>query len=61
MASGFVTTLLSFAVIASFLLGAGGMWMILKGSDRKRGLLMLAAAAVTIANVFIWVMPVPGH
>ncbi|MDT9597536.1 hypothetical protein [Sphingosinicella rhizophila] len=61
MDSGFVATLLSVAVIAAFLLGAGGMWMIVKGKDRKRGLLMLGAAAVTIANVFIWVSPIPGQ
>jgi peptidoglycan biosynthesis protein MviN/MurJ (putative lipid II flippase) len=57
MESGFAATLLSIAVIASFILGAGGMWLIVKGRDRKRGLLMLAAAAVTVGNVLIWMLP----
>lgn len=57
MASGFVATLFSVAVIASFILGAAGTWLIAKRRDRKRGLLMLAAAAVTLGNVLIWVIP----
>lgn len=57
MESGFIATLLSIAVIASFVLGAGGIWLIVKGRDRKQGLLMLAAAAVTIGNVLIWMLP----
>lgn len=58
MDSGFVATLLSIAVIASFVLGAGGIWLIVKGRDTKRGLLMVAAAAVTIGNVLIWMLPI---
>ena len=60
MGFGFVTTLLSIAMIASFLLAAGGLWMIFKGGDRKRGLLMIGVAAVTIGNVLILTLPGPG-
>ena len=45
---------MSIAVIAALGLGAGGMWLIAKRRDPKRGLLMLAAALVMLANVLIW-------
>jgi hypothetical protein len=57
MQSGLVATLMSIAMIAAFLLAAGGVWMLVKGRDRKRGLLMLLAALVTLGNVLIWVVP----
>ncbi|HEX8640924.1 MAG TPA: hypothetical protein VF704_07175 [Allosphingosinicella sp.] len=40
-------------MIAAFALGVGGLYLILARRDRKRGALMLAAAAVTLANVAI--------
>jgi hypothetical protein len=49
-------TLMSIAVIAAFALAAGGLWMLVKGADRQRGLLMLLAALVTLANVLIWTL-----
>jgi len=49
---------LSVAMIAVFLLASGGVWLIAKQRDRKRGLLMLVAAAVIAANVAIWSLPV---
>jgi hypothetical protein len=52
--------LLSIAVIAAFALGAGGAWLIVKGRDRKRGVLMLVAALVVLANVLIWTLPMPA-
>jgi len=61
MQSGLAATFLSVTVLAAFALGAGGIWMIVKNKDRKRGLLMLLAAAVAAANVLIWVMPLPGQ
>lgn len=45
---------LSLAMLAVFALGAGGVWLIVKRKDRKRGVLMLAAAAVVLVNVAIW-------
>ncbi len=46
--------LLSITMIAAFLLGAGGMWLIAKRRDFRKGLLMLVAAAVFLGNVLIW-------
>ena len=54
MQSGPGAILLSIVMIASFLLFAGGAWMIGKGRDRKKGMLMLVAAAVLLGNVLIW-------
>jgi hypothetical protein len=55
-----VSTLLSIATIAAFLLGAGGMWLIVKRRDAKRGILMLVAALVILGNVLIWSLPPPA-
>ncbi len=52
--SGPASILLSILMLAAFLLGAGGMWMIAKRRDFKRGVLMLVAAAVMLGNVLIW-------
>ena len=52
--SGLVSTLLSIGVIAAFALIAGGLWLVVKGENRKQGLLMLLAAAVLFLNVLIW-------
>jgi hypothetical protein len=54
MQSGPGAILLSIAMIAAFLLGAGGVWMIAKARDRKKGALMLVAALVLLGNVLIW-------
>jgi hypothetical protein len=48
--NGLVPGLLMLAVFA---LMAGGIYMIWKGGDRKRGALMLVAAAVFLGNVLI--------
>ena len=45
---------LGLAMTAAFLLILGGIVMIRRDHDRKRGLLMLGAAAVLIGNVAIW-------
>lgn len=45
---------LSLAMLAVFALAAGGVWLIAKARDRKKGALMLAAAAVLFGNVLIW-------
>jgi hypothetical protein len=46
--------LLSILMIAAFALGAGGMWLIAKRRDFRKGILMLLAAAVVLGNVLIW-------
>jgi len=43
------------AMIAAFLLAAGGVKLILR-EDRKRGALMIAAAAVLVGNVLVWTL-----
>lgn len=49
-------TLLSILMVAAFLLGAGGIYMIVGRRDLKKGLLMLLAAAVALVNVLIWTL-----
>jgi high-affinity Fe2+/Pb2+ permease len=44
------------AMIAAFVLTAGGVKLALAKGDRKRGLLMIAAAAVLVANVLVWTL-----
>ena len=45
---------LALAVISAFLLAFAGFRMVTGRSDRAKGALMLAAAAVLLANVLIW-------
>ena len=45
---------LGLAMVAAFLLVIGGIALIRRDHDRKRGVLMLVAAAVLVANVAIW-------
>ena len=45
------------AMLAVFALGAGGVWLIRKGHDRRKGVLMLVAAAVLLGNVLLWTLP----
>ncbi|HYD38029.1 MAG TPA: hypothetical protein VEA60_10470 [Allosphingosinicella sp.] len=49
-------TALSLAVIASFALIGGGLYLLVARRDRRRGTLMLAAALVLFANVLIWTL-----
>jgi LPXTG-motif cell wall-anchored protein len=48
---------LSLLMLAGVLLGAGGIWLLVKRRDRKRALLMLAASLVMFGNVAIWMVP----
>jgi hypothetical protein len=41
-------------MIAMFACVIGGVWMIVKRGDRKKGALMLVMAAVLLGNVLIW-------
>ena len=54
MQSGPGSILLSVIMIAAFMLGLGGAWMIAKARDRKKGVLMLVAGLVLLGNVLIW-------
>ena len=60
MASGGVTglpaILLSIAMLASFGLIIGGVTLIRRG-ERRKGVLMIVAAAVLVGNVLIWTLP----
>ena len=47
---------LALAMIAAFVLAGFGIRQVVRGQDRKRGLLMLAAALVLLANVLIWTL-----
>ena len=52
----FVSAAMSLAMIAAFLLAAVGARLAMWQGDRKRGLLMLAAAAVLVGNVLVWTL-----
>ena len=45
---------MAIAMIAAFLLLFGGIRLLRQPDNRKRGVLMLVAAAVLIGNVAIW-------
>ena len=47
---------MALAMIAAFVLAAGGAKLALRQEDRKRGLLMIGAAAVLVGNVLIWTL-----
>ena len=47
---------MALAVISSFLLGFAGVRIVIGKADRAKGALMLAAAAVILANVLIWTL-----
>ena len=47
---------MALAMIAAFVLAAGGLKLALQPDNRKRGLLMIAAAAVLVGNVLIWTL-----
>jgi uncharacterized membrane protein len=50
-------TILSLLMLAGLALLAGGIYLIGKKRDPKRGWLMITAAIVMFANVAIWAMP----
>jgi len=47
---------MAIAMIAAFLLVIGGVRLARRKDDRGRGFLMIAAAAVLVANVLIWTL-----
>ena len=54
MAGGPGAAILSILMLVAFLLGAGGMWMVVRRRDTKKGVLMLIAALVMLGNVLVW-------
>jgi hypothetical protein len=52
--TGFAAFTLSVLMLAAFALIGGGLYLILKGTDRRKGTLMLVAALVMLGNVLIW-------
>jgi len=53
---GLGSAVMAIAMIASFLLVLGGIRLAWRREDRGRGLLMMAAAVVIVANVLIWTL-----
>jgi hypothetical protein len=45
---------MALAMVAAFLLLAGGVKLAFAGQTRRRGILMIVAAAVIVMNVMIW-------
>ena len=56
MQSASASILLSILMIVAFLLGAGGIWLIAKRRDFRKGVLMLVAALVMLGNVLVWTL-----
>ena len=52
----FASGAMALAMIAAFVLVIGGAKLALQPENRKRGLLMIAAAAVLVGNVLIWTL-----
>jgi hypothetical protein len=50
----FSTVLMAIAMIAAFLLAVAGVKLSLARQSRRRGVLMIVAAAVIAMNVMIW-------
>ena len=50
----FTSGAMALAMVAAFLLAAGGIKLVLAPRTRGRGWLMIAAAAVLVMNVMIW-------
>ncbi len=48
------SVMMAIAMVAAFLLGAGGAKLVLSRQTRGRGILMIAAALVLVTNVMIW-------
>jgi hypothetical protein len=51
-------TLLSVIVLTAFALAGGGLYLLTRRRDTKKGVLMLLAALVLLGNVVIWTAPV---
>ena len=54
--SGLAAGMMAVAMIAAFLLIAGGVKLGLTAATRGKGVLMIVAALVLIGNVLIWTL-----
>jgi hypothetical protein len=54
--TGASATFLSVLMVAAFLLAWGGVYLLVRKKDRKKGVLMLICAAVALGNVLIWTL-----
>ena len=52
--ASFSALVMTAAMIAAFLLFAGGVKLVLVRQTRSRGVLMIIAALVIVTNVMIW-------
>ena len=52
--SGLAGTLMALAMIAALVLAVAGIRLTFRADERQRGLLMIGAALVLLANVLIW-------
>ena len=51
---GVSSAVMAIAMIAAFLLVAGGFYLLRERQTRTRGVLMIVAALVIVMNVMIW-------
>jgi hypothetical protein len=54
--TGFGAALLAIVMVAAFVLVIGGIHMIVRQRQPKKGALMLIAAIVLVGNVLIWTL-----
>ena len=54
--NGLGALLLSVLMLGAFLLVAGAAYLIVTARDRRKGALMLVAAAVLVGNVLVWTL-----
>jgi len=54
--TGFAAAAMAIAMLAAFALVFGGAKLARRPEDRKRGVLMIVAAAVLVGNVLIWTL-----
>ena len=47
---------LSILMLAAFVLAGGGLWMMIKGANPLKGMLMLMCSAVLVGNVLVWTL-----
>lgn len=52
--TGLAALTLSILMLAAFALTAGGVFLILKRRDRRKGALMIVAALVMLGNALLW-------
>lgn len=51
---GIAAAAMAIAMIAAFALVGGGLHLMIRRGERRKGALMLVAALVIVANVAIW-------